>query len=134
MKIFYFLSFFAVLAGVLIFLSIPTLKEIRRSRVIESEIASLQTEADKLSSENNFLKEKIEYLKSDYYKESVAKDRLSLRNKGEKLVIVQPSQKVLGASTDKTEEDVHAESEKKKQQDNLPNYEKWWNIVKGQQI
>lgn len=133
MKIFYFLSFFAVLAGILIFLSIPTLKEIKRSKTIENEIASMETEAEKLSAENNFLKEKIEYLKSDYYKESVAKDRLSLRNKGEKLVIVQPSQKVLGASVSTTEME-HIETEKKRKQDNSPNYEKWWSIVSGEQL
>ncbi len=133
MKFFYFLLFFLVIAGIFIFLSIPTLKEIRRSKVIENEIASLETEAGKLSSENNFLKEKIEYLKSDYYKESVAKDRLSLRNVGEKLVIVQPNQKVLGVSDDINQEIV-IETEKKKQQNNLPNYEKWWNVVSGKQM
>lgn len=130
MKFFYFLSFFLILAGALAFLSVPTLKEIRRSKIIENEIANLEMEAEKLGAENNFLKEKIDYLKSDYYKESVAKDRLSLRNKGEKLVIVQPKQKVLGASDAKIEEN-NIETEKENQQNNLPNYQKWWEIVKG---
>lgn len=131
MKIFYFLSFFAVLVAILIFFSIPTLKEIKRSKTIEKEIASMEAEAEKLSAENNFLKEKIEYLKSDYYKESVAKDRLSLRNVGEKLVVVQPSQKVLGASNDVAEMNRVEVEERKQQQRNSPNYEKWWSIVKG---
>lgn len=133
MKFFYFLSFFLILAGALAFLSVPTLKEIRRSKIIENEIANLEMEAEKLGAENNFLKEKIDYLKSDYYKESVAKDRLSLRNKGEKLVIVQPKQKVLGASDDKMEEN-NIETEKENQQNNLPNYQKWWEIVRGEGI
>ncbi|HBI16832.1 MAG: Septum formation initiator [Candidatus Moranbacteria bacterium GW2011_GWF2_34_56] len=133
MKFFYFLSFFLILAGALAFLLFPTLKEIRRSKIIENEIANLETEAEKLSAQNNFLKEKIEYLKSDYYKESVAKDRLSLRNVGEKLVIVQPKQKVLGASDDKIEEN-NIEIEKGSQRNNLPNYQKWWEIVRGEGI
>ncbi|KKP69005.1 MAG: Septum formation initiator [Candidatus Moranbacteria bacterium GW2011_GWE1_35_17] len=130
MKIFYFLSFSAVLLGVLAFFSIPALKEIRRSKIIENEISSLELEAENLNAQNNFLKEKIEYLKSDYYKESVAKDRLSLRNLGEKLVVVHPSQKVLGAS-DKLAEADEAKNEEDKYQHNLPNYEKWWSVVKG---
>ena len=133
MKFFYFLSFFLILAGALAFLLFPTLKEIRRSKIIENEIANLETEAEKLSAQNNFLKEKIEYLKSDYYKESVAKDRLSLRNVGEKWVIVQPKQKVLGASDDKIEEN-NIEIEKGSQRNNLPNYQKWWEIVRGEGI
>ncbi|KKP70808.1 MAG: Septum formation initiator, partial [Candidatus Moranbacteria bacterium GW2011_GWE2_35_164] len=116
--------------GVLAFFSIPALKEIRRSKIIENEISSLELEAENLNAQNNFLKEKIEYLKSDYYKESVAKDRLSLRNLGEKLVVVHPSQKVLGAS-DKLAEADEAKNEEDKYQHNLPNYEKWWSVVKG---
>lgn len=132
MRIFYIVSFFLILLGVLAFFSIPTLKEMKRSKVIESEISSLQSEAEKLSAENNFLREKIDYLKSDYYKESVAKDRLSLRNMGEKIVVVQPN----STNSDNSESKKQDISSDKKVNDNedqesLPNYMKWWNVVKG---
>lgn len=132
MKIFYFILFFLILSGVVGFLSIPTLKEARRSKVIENEISSLQSEAEKLNSENNFLREKIEYLKSDNYKESVAKDRLSLRNKGEKIVVVQPNSKVLGVANESDKgsgvNDVNFQLQSESE---IPNYIKWWNLVKG---
>lgn len=131
MKFFYFTTIFLILLGVLTFFSIPTIKEMKRSKVIESEISALEAEAERLNADNNFLKEKIEYLKSDYYKESVAKDRLSLRNKGEKLVVVHPKQKVLGASSESMEQDA-AVNEKDDQGQGLPNYRKWWNIISGQ--
>lgn len=133
MRIFYFLSFFLILLGVLGFFSIPTLKEMRRSKIIENEISSLQAEAEKLSSENNFLREKIDYLKSDHYKESVAKDRLSLRNVGEKIVVVQPNSKVLGAA-DNLDEDLNTKEnslDNDEKNNSLPNYIKWWNVVTG---
>lgn len=130
MKFFYFASIFLILSGILLFFSIPTLREIKRSRIIENEISALEMEAEKLDAENNFLKEKIEYLKSDYYKESVAKDRLSLRNMGEKLVVVHPSQKVLGASSGDLKEDGKGDGVERERED-LPNYKKWLEVVAG---
>ena len=131
MKIFYFVSFFLVLSGVLIFFSIPTIKEIRRSKIIESEIASLQSEAEKLSSENHFLREKIEYLKSDYYKESVAKNKLGLRNLGEKIVVVQPGATASDDSDNLSDPSQDQNVREVIHQESLPNYIKWWNAVKG---
>lgn len=132
MRIFYVVSFFLILLGVLAFFSIPTLKEMKRSKIIESEISGLQSEAEKLSAENNFLREKIDYLKSDYYKESVAKDRLSLRNMGEKIVVVQPNSTNPDNSENKGQDiSNNKKVENNEYQESLPNYMKWWNVIKG---
>lgn len=133
MRILYFFLAALVLSSILIFFSIPTLKEFRRSKIIESEIASLESEAEKLAAQNNFLKEKIEYLKSDNYKESVAKDRLSLRNVGEKIAVVQPKSEVLGAATDDllTQAELIDKKAADKPADNMPNYKKWWIVISG---
>lgn len=127
MRVVISIAVFLVIAGGVAFFSVPALKEARRSKMIEAEIENLRTEAEKINSENNFLREKIEYLKSDHFKESVAKDRLNLRNKGEKVVVVQPnaekednSKKTLGEET--TTESFDDETEK-------PNYKKWWEII-----
>lgn len=128
MRLFLSIVFFLILAGGLAIFSIPTIKEAKRSKMIEAEIDSLKVEADKISAENNFLQERIEYLKSDHYKESVAKDRLNLRNVGEKVVVVQPGtdkednfKNTLGEST-YVEDDFGEKQE-------LPNYVKWWNFL-----
>ncbi|MDY0302187.1 MAG: copper transporter [Candidatus Moranbacteria bacterium] len=127
MRVVISIAVFLVIAGGVAFFSVPAIKEARRSKMIEAEIENLRTEAEKINSENNFLREKIEYLKSDHFKESVAKDRLNLRNKGEKVVVVQPnaekednSKKTLGEET--TTESFGDETEK-------PNYKKWWEII-----
>lgn len=127
MRVVISIAVFLVIAGGVAFFSVPAIKEARRSKMIEAEIENLRTEAEKINSENNFLREKIEYLKSDHFKESVAKDRLNLRNKGEKVVVVQPnaekednSKKTLGEET--TTESFDDETEK-------PNYKKWWEII-----
>lgn len=128
MRLFLSIVFFLLLAGGVALFSIPTIKEAKRSKMIEAEIDNLRAEADKINAENNFLRERIEYLKSDHYKESVAKDRLNLRNKGEKVVVVQPgsnkedeTKKTLGEQS-YIEDDF---GEKKE----LPNYLKWWNLL-----
>jgi len=114
-------------AGVAFF-SIPTLKEAKRSKMIEVEIESLRLQADKINTENNFLRERIEYIRSDHYKESVAKDRLNLRNVGEKVVVVQPgSEKYSDFKKTLGEETVFDEGETDDK--NIPNYMKWWKII-----
>ncbi|MEF3691434.1 MAG: septum formation initiator family protein [Candidatus Moraniibacteriota bacterium] len=127
MRVVISIAVFLIIAGGVAFFSVPAIKEARRSRMIEAEIENLRSEAEKINSENNFLREKIEYLKSDHFKESVAKDRLNLRNKGEKVVVVQPNaekkedtKKTLGEET--TMENFSTEEEK-------PNYKKWWEMI-----
>lgn len=117
------------IVGGLAFFSMPVLKEAKRSKMIEAEIESLQAEADKINADNNFMREKIEYLKSDHYKESVAKDRLNLRNKGEKVVVVQPNSEKEDDFRKTLGEEVSIENDKK--DENIPNYKKWWQIMMG---
>lgn len=127
MRLFLSILIGAVLIGVLAFFLSPSIKEARRSRVIEVEIDSLRFQAEKIDAQNNFLREKIEYLKSDNYKESVAKDRLNLRNSGEKVVVIQPSSgegDILGEDNNIAR---NVELENKK--NNEPNYKKWLNII-----
>jgi cell division protein FtsB len=132
MRLFYFISIFIIVLAVISFFSIPTLRELKRSRVIENEISVLELEAERLNSKNNFLKEKIDYLKSDHYKESVAKDRLSLRNLGEKIVVVSPNSKVLGVSSEKENEIAKEGSVDENAFGDMPNYKKWWKLISRQ--
>jgi len=128
MRLFLSITFFIMISAGVAFFSIPTLKEAKRSKMIEVEIESLRLQADKINTENNFLRERIEYIRSDHYKESVAKDRLNLRNVGEKVVVVQPgSEKYSDFKKTLGEETVFDEGETDDK--NIPNYMKWWKII-----
>jgi len=126
MRLLFSILIIASVIGGLIFFTSPTLKEAKRSKMIEDEIEGLKAEAEKINSENNFLREKIEYLKSDHYKESVAKDRLNLRNMGEKVVVVQP-----GSDSDSKDGDAQTASDNSDSDamKNIPNYQKWWFLI-----
>jgi len=126
MRLLFSILIIASVIGGLIFFTSPTLKEAKRSKMIEDEIEGLKAEAEKINSENNFLREKIEYLKSDHYKESVAKDRLNLRNMGEKVVVVQP-----GSDSDSEDGDAQTASDNSDSDamKNIPNYQKWWLLI-----
>ena len=127
MRLFLSILLGTVLIGVLAFFLSPSIKEARRSKVIEAEIDSLRSQAEKIDAQNNFLREKIEYLKSDSYKESVAKDRLNLRNSGEKVVVIQPSSEDKYALGEDNDISRNIDSEDKKNDE--PNYKKWLNII-----
>jgi len=123
MRLFITILIFIAVLGAIVFFSMPALKEIRRSRAIENEIESLREEADKISADNGFLREQVDYLKSDHYKERLAKDKLNLRNPGEQVVIVQPS-----VRKDDVEENSgkEIENENDSAERNTSNFQKWW--------
>jgi len=120
----------ALLSGVIIFLSAPAFREFRRTKAIDREISSLQSEANKIDTKNNLLKEKIAYLKSGDYKERVAKDRLNLRNPGEKIIVVQPKMSGNDKQSDNSEEAkskmISDDGVKK-----LSNFQKWYMFLFG---
>jgi len=123
MRLFIIALVFIAMLSVTAFFSAPTIKEIRRSRAIESEIENLRKKANKISVDNSFLKEQIEYLKSDHYKERLAKDKLNLRNQGEQVVIVQPSVKndIVDQNREKNIDEANDGVKK-----DISNFEKWW--------
>lgn len=128
MRLFLSIIFFIMIAAGVAFFSIPTFKEAKRSKMIEAEIDNLRGQADKINTENNFLRERIEYLRSDHYKESVAKDRLNLRNMGEKVVVVQPGSEK-DSEFKRTLGDEITSEKKEELNEDLPNYIKWWRVV-----
>jgi cell division protein FtsL len=114
--------FLIVIALVFVFLSI--FKEMQRKNQIQKEISALQEEAQKISRENNQIKEKIAYLESSEYQTREAKDKLGLKAPEENIIIVKPS-------VEKKNENDEAENEKKTDEvlkiEDQPNHIKWWN-------
>lgn len=104
-------------------------KETERTKRVTAEVDSLQSEADKIKSENETLSQKILYFSTDAYREEEAKDKLGYRKTDEAVAVIQPSPtqvsdgKGTGASVDpgwKVEADAR------------PNYLKWWGLFAGE--
>lgn len=124
-----FLKLFILALFVLtVVFSYPAFKEMKRKDNIQKEILALQEERQELDKNNYFLREKISYFETSDYKERVSKERLNLQKKGERVVSVK-----FGPSEDEEEEiqDEVEDGEKmvlgKKNENDLPNYKKWWN-------
>jgi cell division protein FtsB len=69
----------------------PSYREYERNKKIDSEIEKLSNEAQRLREGNIALTEKIEYFKTEAYKEKIAKERLNMQKNDEQVVIVKPS-------------------------------------------
>lgn len=113
-----------MMLGAIGFFSMPAIREMRRSKAIENEINNLKSEAEKINTDNGFLRNQIEYLQSDHYKERLAKDKLNFRNPGEQVVVVQP---ISGENKELRAEgnSGNFENEARKEEIEEPNFKKW---------
>lgn len=97
------------------------LKEMERGKRIREEVTALQQEAQKIRKENNVLREKIEYFRTDAYQQQEAKDKLNYQSPDEQVVVIKPS------VHDRTEtEPIKDPIAMPLPKNLLPNYEKWW--------
>ena len=101
-------------------------KEFERRQEIKKQIDFLQEEADRIKNENSELSNQIKYFKTDEYKEQVAKEKLNLKKKGEKVVKIQlektSSEKQLNPENHSNNKNQSTENKL-----NQENYKKWWN-------
>lgn len=103
-------------------------KETYRKYQIKKEIATLQSEANRIVQENQTIQERIEYLESRDYQEKEAKDKLNLKGPGEEVVVVKPE--VL--TSEKTVEMNVAENlQSETTEKSIPNPIKWWRLFFG---
>ena len=116
-KIFSFNLFIAASVLVVVFLGTGLGKEFYRDYQIQKEIDSLQSDISVLEKDNYKLSQLIEYYKTDEYKEAEARKRFNLKKDGESVVVVRPN------PVD-SEDDLN---ENNNEENNLPNYLKWWN-------
>lgn len=110
--------FFGVVA--MIFIGLAIFREMRAKKQIQNEIEKLQIEAEKIQRENILSQEKLAYLESKDYQEKEAKDKLSLQNADEKVVIIKPT-------VVKNEENKNENTERTQIKIlDRENYLKWW--------
>ena len=108
-----------VLIGVLIvvFLGVNLGKEYYREYQIQKEIGSLKKEIESLERDIYKFSQLAEYYETDEYKVAEARKRFGLGKEGEKLAImIEPSSGNDGVVI-----------KNKLNNENLPNYIKWWN-------
>ena len=95
------------------------IRGIQLSKKSQERVMALRVAKDKLLAENAVLKDKVEFVKSDYYVEKVAREELQKAKPGEKVVILPESQQIR-----EERQELHIVEEKR-----LHNWEKWWRLL-----
>jgi cell division protein FtsB len=96
--------------------------EMKRNRQIESEIATLENEAENLKKSNHNLRDRIAYFESQDFQELEAKRELNFQKPDESVVVVKPSPSEMAVKNDSVGVANFP------QVSNSPNYMKWYNL------
>lgn len=122
-----FIIAFGLIAGV--FVGYRAYQESSRNKRISEEIRLLRADADRVEQENRKLRDRIEYLQSDSFREQEAKRVLEYQKSGEKVVFVRERAYDSNAgrfeeSSDRNENDFFSSDDRAESQ--IPNWKKWW--------
>ncbi|MFH2019270.1 MAG: septum formation initiator family protein [bacterium] len=102
-------------------LIVSLVRNIQLSLSSRGRVGNLKEQKDKLEQERGKLQAQLEYVKSDYYLEKVAREELQLTKPGETVVIVPE-----GIGATRAESNITTEGEDKTQ-----NWQKWWEVIAG---
>lgn len=115
------LKFFLLLGVVLsAYIAYAVSKVVYRKNQVQKEISKLQEEAAKIEKENGQLKDKLAYFESRDFQEKEVKDKLNLQDPDENMVVIKPG------IAKEAKEAPKSDPERKKEFENTPIYEKWW--------
>jgi cell division protein FtsB len=103
-----------LLSGVLIFVMVITARILVQKRVVDREIAKLQSQMDRIKKDNEELSSLIQYLNTPEYQEKEARDKLNLRKDGEYVVVLPQG-------------DVASASQEQNNQNKPSNFKLWFN-------
>lgn len=101
-------------------------KQIKRNRRIQEEVAALETEAQKISRENDTLSERINYLSSSDFREQEAKEKLGLKKTEEILAVIKPSPEY--KQEENAQSEINTDVSENDAKSDMPNYKKWWKM------
>ncbi|HPN54948.1 MAG TPA: septum formation initiator family protein [Candidatus Moranbacteria bacterium] len=91
-----------------------------RNQKIEKEVEALKKKAESIKSENEKIQKQIEYYSRPEFVEKISKDKINMQKPDEKVVVV--NEGVL-----QKPETVGEDTEKYQNEEQIPNYKKWWN-------
>lgn len=104
-------------------------QQFERSRRIESQVAELQLEAERVGRENDTLSQKIRYFSSQSFEEQEAKSKLGLKKPDETAVVIKLAPESPGTSRPSADNVIGYGSEiAPDMRAPIPNYLKWWNL------
>lgn len=105
---------------IIILVLVAVTRETYKKNQIQKEIDILQEKAKQINKENLEIQEKITYFESKEYQEKEAKDKLSLQNPDENVVIIKPG------ITKETKIEEIASAFVPKEEQKTSNPIKWW--------
>ncbi|HPT08551.1 MAG TPA: septum formation initiator family protein [bacterium] len=88
-----------ILLGLVILMFIPYLKNNKKTKNIETEIAQIQSEINKYEKTNQGLSEVLSYLSSDQSVEEKARLNLNLQKAGEQVVVIKREEALSNVNT-----------------------------------
>jgi cell division protein FtsB len=109
--------------GLAIYLGVLLIRSIAGNYAVNKELYSLQNNIDNIARENEELEDKINYYKSDTFKEIEARAKLGYQAIGESVVILPKDQKAIDELDSNKTISLTTES-----QDSTPNYQRWWRL------
>lgn len=114
--------------GVSLFLGYRAHQEAKRNERIHAEIRSLEEEASRIDQENRNLRDRIEYLQSDTFREQEAKRMLEYQKTGEKVVFIRERSSLFSGDEKK---DTFSQPGflPSSETTSISNYRKWWNFL-----
>ena len=97
-------------------------KQYERHTRIKQEVAILEAEKERVRKENESLKERISYFKTENFQEQESKERLNMRKDNEYVVDIERVPVHTENTPRVTSTGVETEME-------IPNYKKWWQKI-----
>lgn len=88
-----------ILLGLVILMFIPYLRNNKKTKNIETEIAQIQSEINKYEKTNQGLSEVLSYLSSDQSVEEKARLNLNLQKAGEQVVVIKREEALSNVNT-----------------------------------
>jgi len=114
-------AFLIIAIVVLVFMGLFLGKVIHQKYEVTQEIKAIEEKREELVQENEKLGDLLEYLKTDTYKDRVAREDLGLQQEGETVVVINEGEDVL-----QPEEELLLDAPAEEQTAYVPTYRKWW--------
>jgi len=117
------LSYFSILAIIVAagYFGKKIYYEYKRDFQIKKEIDAVKAEAEKVSRNNDDLREKITFFESPEFQEWEAKKKLNFQLPEESVAVIKPSHSSQAVDASEPAEAAAEPAE------NIPNWKKWWN-------